>query len=96
MLRAGDTNGSRMLALMTDQFLQDPRLVLWRSQVEGSNFYIDTFDTQQYSQHLGKRAFTLNNYNLAFLHNLHLKLKLLVRKNFTTKSSFLNRPAVPI
>ena len=79
MLRAGDTNGSRMLALMTDQFLQDPRLVLWRSQVEGSNFYIDT---QQYSQHLGKRAFTLNNYNLAFLHNLHLKLKLLVRKNF--------------
>ena len=80
MLRAGDTNGSRMLALMTDQFLQDPRLVLWRSQVEGSNFYIDTFDTQQYSQHLGKRAFTLNNYNLAFL------LKLLVRKNFTTKS----------
>ena len=83
MLRAGDTNGSRMLALMTDQFLQDPRLVLWRSQVEGSNFYIDT---QQYSQHLGKRAFTLNNYNLAFLHNLHLKVKLLVRKNFTTKS----------
>ena len=83
MLRAGDTNGSRMLALMTDQFLQDPRLVLWRSQVEGRNFYIDT---QQYSQHLGKRAFTLNNYNLAFLHNLHLKLKLLVRKNFTTKS----------
>ena len=42
MLRAGDTNGSRMLALMTDQFLQDPRLVLWRSQVEGSNFDIDT------------------------------------------------------
>ena len=32
MLRAGDSNGSRMLALMTDQFLQDPRLILWRSQ----------------------------------------------------------------
>ena len=32
MLRAGDSNGSRMLALMTDQFLQDPRLTLWRSQ----------------------------------------------------------------
>ena len=47
MLRAGDTNGSRMLGLMTDQFLQDPRLVLWRSQVEGSNFDIDN----QYSQY---------------------------------------------
>lgn len=32
MLRAGDSNGSRMLALMTDQFLQDPRLILWKSQ----------------------------------------------------------------
>ena len=86
MLRAGDTNGSRMLALMTDQFLQDPRLVLWRSQVEGSNFYIDTFDTQQYSQHLGKRAFILNDYNVAFLHNLHLKLK---------KAKFLKPPSRP-
>ena len=32
MLRAQDSNGSRMLALMTEQFLQDPRLLLWRSQ----------------------------------------------------------------
>ena len=32
MLRAGDSNGSRMLALMTGQFLDDPRLLLWKSQ----------------------------------------------------------------
>ena len=32
MLRAGDSNGSRMLALMTGQFLEDPRLLLWKSQ----------------------------------------------------------------
>ena len=32
MLRAQDSNGSRMLALMTEQFLADPRLVLWHSQ----------------------------------------------------------------
>ena len=63
MLRAGDTNGSRMLGLMTDQFLQDPRLVLWRSQVEGSNFDIDIRQYSQHHKHLGKRAFTQNNYN---------------------------------
>ena len=32
MLRAGDTNGSRLLALMTGQFLEDPRLTLWKAQ----------------------------------------------------------------
>ena len=32
MLRAGDSNGSRMLGLMTEQFLADPRLLLWHSQ----------------------------------------------------------------
>eukprot|EP00095_Tigriopus_kingsejongensis_P008306 maker-scaffold871_size86487-snap-gene-0.22 protein:Tk08306 transcript:maker-scaffold871_size86487-snap-gene-0.22-mRNA-1 annotation:"hypothetical protein DAPPUDRAFT_306274" len=32
MLRAKDSNGTRMLALMTEQFLSDPRLVLWKSQ----------------------------------------------------------------
>lgn len=32
MLRARDSNGSRMLTLITDQFLADPRLVLWKSQ----------------------------------------------------------------
>merc|ERR1719427_302412 len=32
MLRAQDSNGSRMLALMTEQFLLDPRLVLWHTQ----------------------------------------------------------------
>ena len=32
MLRAQDSNGSRMLALMTEQFLADPRLLLWHSQ----------------------------------------------------------------
>lgn len=32
MLKAKDSNGTRMLALMTEQFLSDPRLVLWKSQ----------------------------------------------------------------
>ena len=32
MLRVRDSNGARMLTLMTDQFLADPRLVLWKSQ----------------------------------------------------------------
>lgn len=32
MLRARDSNGARMLTIMTEQFLADPRLILWRSQ----------------------------------------------------------------
>jgi len=32
MLRARDSNGSRMLTLITDQFLADPRLLLWKTQ----------------------------------------------------------------
>ena len=32
MLRARDSNGARMLTLITEQFLADPRLVVWRSQ----------------------------------------------------------------
>ncbi|XP_030750668.1 zinc finger SWIM domain-containing protein 4-like isoform X2 [Sitophilus oryzae] len=32
MLRAQDSNGARMLTLITEQFLGDPRLVLWKSQ----------------------------------------------------------------
>uniref|UniRef100_T1IH18 SWIM-type domain-containing protein n=1 Tax=Strigamia maritima TaxID=126957 RepID=T1IH18_STRMM len=32
MLRAKDSNGARMLTLITDQFLADPRLILWKSQ----------------------------------------------------------------
>lgn len=32
MLRARDSNGARMLTLMTEQFLADPRLSLWRTQ----------------------------------------------------------------
>jgi hypothetical protein len=32
MLRVRDSNGARMLTLMTDQFLADPRLQLWKSQ----------------------------------------------------------------
>lgn len=30
-----DSNGARMLILMTEQFLQDPRLALWRQQGAG-------------------------------------------------------------
>lgn len=32
MLRARDGNGARMLRLITEQFLDDPRLVIWRAQ----------------------------------------------------------------
>ncbi|XP_043244251.1 zinc finger SWIM domain-containing protein 4-like [Amphibalanus amphitrite] len=32
MLRARDSNGSRMLMLITEQFLADPHLILWKSQ----------------------------------------------------------------
>ena len=32
MLRARDSNGARMLMLMTEQFLADPRLSVWRVQ----------------------------------------------------------------
>ncbi|KAG8441475.1 hypothetical protein GDO86_007004 [Hymenochirus boettgeri] len=35
MLRMRDSNGARMLILMTEQFLEDPRLVLWRQQGAG-------------------------------------------------------------
>ncbi|XP_004715548.1 zinc finger SWIM domain-containing protein 4 [Echinops telfairi] len=35
MLRMRDCNGARMLILMTEQFLQDPRLALWRQQGAG-------------------------------------------------------------
>lgn len=32
MLQAKDSNGARMLRLITEQFLDDPRLVVWRTQ----------------------------------------------------------------
>lgn len=32
MLHARDSNGARMLTLITEQFLADPRLAVWRSQ----------------------------------------------------------------
>ncbi|XP_047000533.1 zinc finger SWIM domain-containing protein 5-like [Schistocerca americana] len=32
MLRARDSNGARMLTLITEQFLSDPRLMLWKTQ----------------------------------------------------------------
>lgn len=32
MLRVRDSNGSKMLMLITEQFLADPRLILWKSQ----------------------------------------------------------------
>ena len=35
MLRMRDSTGARMLILMTEQFLQDPRLALWRQQGAG-------------------------------------------------------------
>lgn len=35
MLRMRDSNGARMLTLITEQFMADPRLLLWRQQGTG-------------------------------------------------------------
>lgn len=32
MLQVRDSNGARMLTLITEQFMADPRLQLWRQQ----------------------------------------------------------------
>lgn len=32
MLKMRDSNGARMLTLITEQFMGDPRLALWRQQ----------------------------------------------------------------
>ena len=32
MLRARDSNGARMLTLITEEFLGDPRLLVWKQQ----------------------------------------------------------------
>lgn len=32
MLKMRDSNGARMLTLITEQFMADPRLSLWRQQ----------------------------------------------------------------
>lgn len=32
MLKMRDSNGARMLTLITEQFMADPRLALWRQQ----------------------------------------------------------------
>lgn len=37
MLRVHDKNGSRMLKLITEQFLQDPRLQIWKQQGTSMN-----------------------------------------------------------
>lgn len=31
MLQAKDSNGARMLRLITEQFLADPRLIIWKT-----------------------------------------------------------------
>ena len=37
MLRVHDKNGSRMLKLITEQFLEDPRLQIWKQQGTSMN-----------------------------------------------------------
>ena len=32
MIRARDSNGAKMLTMITEQFLNDPRLLLWKTQ----------------------------------------------------------------
>ena len=54
MLRARDSNGARMLMLMTEQFLADPRLTVWRAQ--GTPL---TDKCRQFWDELGKLALSV-------------------------------------
>lgn len=59
MLRARDSNGARMLTLITEQFLSDPRLSLWKSQSQGGAM------TEKYRQlwdQLGNNYFIMAYY----------------------------------
>lgn len=49
MVRARDSNGAKMLTMITEQFLNDPRLLLWKSQ--GTPM---TDKCRQHWDHIGK------------------------------------------
>lgn len=51
MLRMRDSNGARMLTLITEQFMADPRLSLWRQQGTGM-----TDKCRQLWDELGKKS----------------------------------------
>lgn len=51
MLRMRDSNGARMLTLITEQFMADPRLLLWRQQGTGM-----TDKCRQLWDELGEKA----------------------------------------
>lgn len=53
MLRMRDSNGARMLTLITEQFMADPRLSLWRQQGTGM-----TDKCRQLWDELGKKQKT--------------------------------------
>ena len=58
MLKMRDSNGARMLTLITEQFMGDPRLALWRQQ--------GTTMTDKYRQlwdELGTNTHTLSHTN---------------------------------
>lgn len=48
-----DSNGARMLTLITEQFMADPRLSLWRQQGTGM-----TDKCRQLWDELGKNSFS--------------------------------------
>lgn len=55
MLRMRDSNGARMLTLITEQFMADPRLALWRQQGTGM-----TDKCRQLWDELGKWLFSVS------------------------------------
>lgn len=57
-----DSNGARMLTLITEQFMADPRLSLWRQQGTGM-----TDKCRQLWDELGKRLQTTRKANLYFI-----------------------------
>ncbi|KAG0717590.1 Zinc finger SWIM domain-containing protein 5 [Chionoecetes opilio] len=52
MVRARDSNGAKMLTMITEQFLNDPRLLLWKTQ--GTPM---TDKCRQHWDHIGETSF---------------------------------------
>lgn len=74
MLRARDSNGARMLTLITEQFLSDPRLALWKSQSQGGAAMTEKY--RQLWDQLGKKKVNFDEFFLekykAFLLIFHV------------------------
>lgn len=73
MLRMRDSNGARMLTLITEQFMADPRLSLWRQQGTGM-----TDKCRQLWDELGKSERHTLSHWLVFYYFSNQPISLLV------------------